>query len=128
MEGYYMRTSATEVEKIIVTGLTEDEVDSYILSANTMVTQALGDSGLSDNVLTEIEKWLTAHFIACTRVQQVAEGTAGPASVKYQGKTYTGMYATFYGQQATLMDTTGTLKSLGSKTASMYAVGSFANG
>ena len=107
------RTNVIDVRKIITTGLVDDEVTAYISSATVFVDDYLGDSALSEATLTEIEKWVTAHFIASTRSRQLSEGEAGPVKASYQGKTGMGLYSTHYGQNAISLDSSGTLADIG---------------
>jgi hypothetical protein len=124
-----MRATATEVKQIIDTDLEDPVVEAYITSANTLVGEVFDDSSsVSEDSKKEIEKWLAAHFIACTREQQMQSAKAQTAEVEYQGKTYTGLYATFYGQQAVMLDPSGKLATLGKKAASIYAVGGVPRG
>jgi hypothetical protein len=123
------RVESDAVKEIIETSLTDPEIDAFITAANLTVTKLLADEDLSDDQLREIERWLAAHFIASTRERQVAQETAGQADTTYVGKSGMGLDATFYGQQAKILDTSGTLASLsdkiGLKDATMYAVTSF---
>ena len=70
------RTTATEVKEIIKTKLTEAEVTPYVTSANILVTQVLGSSGLGFDVLREIERWVSAHMIAVTKTRQATDEKA----------------------------------------------------
>jgi len=121
-----MSTSALEVIEIMDTDLTEAQVEPYVTAANTLVTAALGDSGLGADVLKEIERWVAAHMIASSRERQASDEKAGPASVKYGGQYGANFSSTSYGQMAMTLDTTNTLASLGGRQASIRAVESFA--
>jgi len=125
------RTTADDVRKIIEIDLDLDSedsiIDAFIDDANMVVTDLLGGSTvLSSNQLKSIEKWLAAHFIACSRDPQAQEEGTADAKIKYQGKTGMGLDATLYGQQAKMMDTTGILASkLGKKQARMHTIPSW---
>lgn len=121
------RVTSTEVQEIIETDLSPLTINTYISAANLTVSAFLGSSTvLSAAQLKEIERWLTAHLMASTRVRQAQDEKAGEASIKYQGKTEMGLDGTLYGQQVKLLDTTGTLAAkLGKKKASTFAVTSF---
>lgn len=112
------RCTAAEVKEIIDTDLTEEQVSPFITAANLTITDILGTSGLSSDQLKEIERWLSAHFVAVRDPRISAEKTAD-ASATYQGKTAMGLDSTFYGQQAKMLDTTGVLANIGKKKASM---------
>jgi hypothetical protein len=103
------RTTDTAVFEIIDTTLTD--IDTFITTANLYVTDVLGDAGLSDERLEEIERYLTAHFLSL-RDQRVQTEKVDVLSVTYQGKT--GMYleSTQYGQMAIMLDTSGTLSKI----------------
>jgi len=121
------RTTAAEVKEIIKTKLTEAEVVPYVTSANILVTQALGSSGLGTDVLREIERWVAAHMLASTKTRQATDEKAGTASVKYSGQYGANLSSTSYGQMALTLDVSGALASLGGKAAFVYAVPSFDN-
>lgn len=121
-----VRVTADEVKEIIDTSLSDSVIEAYIGAANITVTSYLSGTTLSDDALKEIERWLTAHLIACTRERQVDKEAVGQANVSYSGKTDMGLDATMWGQQVKLLDTTGTLVStVGMRMASIYAVPNF---
>lgn len=109
-----------QVRQIIETELTDEIITSYIDSASALVDSILTDipTSLSD----EIKRWLTAHFIACTRERQPQSAEAGPANITFQGETGFGLDATLYGQQVKVLDYTGRLASLGLRKAAIRAV------
>ena len=104
------RVTTAEVKAIIDTDLTDLSV--FITAADQLVDQvAVADSSLAAASLKEISRWLSAHFTAI-RDQQASKSTVGPTSYTYWGKTAMGFEFTAYGQQALLLDTTGTLVKL----------------
>jgi hypothetical protein len=122
------RVNASQVKDIIDTDLPDITVSVFINAANITVTKLLGSSTvLSATQLKEIERWLTAHLMACTRERQSSkEEVMGETSITYTGKTGEGLKSTFYGQTVLDLDTSGVLaKSLGKKLASLTAVPSF---
>jgi len=120
------RTTATEVKQIIDTDLSDTIVDAFIAGATELVTEVLGsDTTITDTLKEEIERWLTAHMLASTRVQQLASGKAGPAAAVYQGKTGMKLESTMYGQTVMTLDSTGKFAALGGKSAMIYAVPSW---
>lgn len=125
------RTTAIKVKEILSTTLSDAIVDAFILGANEIVTQVLGDdTDLTDAHKAEVERWLSAHLIASTRERQAKQEGAGGANITYQGETgIAGLSGTMYGQQAMLLDTTGKLALSDGvkKQASVYAVPSFDN-
>jgi hypothetical protein len=118
------RTTATEVKKILdSTALSDTDIDSYIVTANVLVNDVLG-TGTTD-LLTEIEKWLTAHLIVSTRERQAESEEAGGAKIKYTGKYDAGLKSTTYGQMVLTLDTTGKMATLSGRAAKITAVKSF---
>ena len=120
-----VRTTATSVKLIIDTSLTDPEIEAFIGSASVLIDAALVDSGLGEDLLENIEMWLTAHMIASTRERQAKSESAGGASITYQGETGLGLNSTMYGQQVLMLDTSGSFAGLGGKTARITAVTSF---
>jgi hypothetical protein len=113
------RVTAAEVKEIIDTTLTESQIAPFITAANITITDILGATTvLSSDQLKEIERWLSAHFVAIRDPRISAEKIAD-ASATYQGKTAMGLDSTTYGQQAKMLDTTGALANIGKKKASM---------
>jgi hypothetical protein len=120
------RTTATEVKEIIDTDLSDTIVNAYIAGATALVDEVLEDDiDLSDTLAEEIERWLAAHMMAATRVQQLSSASAGSASAKFQGVTGKGLESTLYGQMVLSLDPTGRFASLGLKRATMAAITSF---
>jgi len=121
------RVTAAEVKLILDTDLDIDVINAFILGAYHSVNEVIGnDTTISDDLKKEIERWLSAHFIASTREQQISKAGAGGASVTYQGTTGRGLDSTMYGQQVLVLDTTGKFRNLTvNKTASITAVSSF---
>lgn len=119
-----MRTTATEVKQILETDLDDSIVEAFIKSASLLLDNQFSDGALSDELLTEIERWLAAHQIASTREQQAIEAKAGTTAVKYQGETGLGLDGTMYGQTVKILDTTSRLADLGTgrRNVSFYAV------
>lgn len=120
------RVSYDEVREIIETTLDDQTIGAYVGAANLVITEHLGGASLGEEKLKEIERWLTAHLMACTREHQPQAEVADKASITYQGKTGMGLDATFYGQQVKLLDSTGILAGeLGKKPVMIYSVTSF---
>lgn len=102
------RVNAAQVREIFDTELSDAQLNAFINTANIYTTSLLGNSGLSGQMLTEIEKYLSAHF-ASMRDPRFETEKVGQYSYRVQGKTDMGLDATFYGQQAKLLDTSGRL-------------------
>ena len=129
------RVTVSEVKQILVTALVGSALDPFIAAANLIVTEKLGDSGLGNELLKEIERWLSAHFIYISNPTYSASASnskgiviserTGDSSVSYMDisrNAYSGLgllSGTVYGQQAIILDLTGTLADLGKKRASI---------
>jgi hypothetical protein len=101
-----VRVTATQVKAIMDTELTDAQVDAYIVSANVMVNEIMGTTEVTD-VLTELERWLSAHLIAITRERQAAKEGAEEASITYTGKYGMALQSTSYGQMVLTLDVSG---------------------
>ncbi len=121
------RTTATEVKQIMDDLTASDPViDAYITAANTLVTFVLGsDTAIGNTLRGEVEKWFTAHMIACTIHRTTETERLGDASVKYTGQFRENLSSTPYGQMVMQLDPTGKMGNIGKKGASMFAVTSF---
>ena len=53
------RVTDAQVKTILATTVT---TDPFITTANIFINQVLGTAGLSEELLTQIELWLAAHF------------------------------------------------------------------
>ena len=115
------RVAGADVKEIINTTLTASEVEPFITPANLTVTSVTSGAGYSDALLTEIEKWLSAHFVA-VRDPRAASEKIGDASVKYRGKTDMGLDASIYGQQVKILDTDGLFSDVGKRAASIETI------
>lgn len=91
-------------------------LQSFITTADLIVTESLSGKGLSVARLTEIEKYVAAHLaiqlterggLTSSRIQDAMEGYTN-LSPMGRGKQ-SGLQLTRYGQQAIVLDTTGTL-------------------
>jgi len=109
------RIEPDRLREIIETDLADSVVNAFINSAHYYVQDNLLNKGLSATALTQIKLWLSAHFLAIRDQRVESEGVAGEWQARYQGKTGMGFEATTYGQQALMLDTTGTLASAGLK-------------
>lgn len=111
------RVTAEEVEAII-------EIDSglvitpFITAANLLVTKVCTDASLSDELLKEIERWVSAHLVAIRQKDaNLTMARVGPAAEGYLGKVDLHLDATLWGQQAQMLDTSGALATLSKKSS-----------
>lgn len=105
------RVTEAEVKDIIDTDLTEEQIRPFIEAASQLITDTLSGEEYGTITLKEIERWLSAHFIAI-RDPRVAQEKIGDAAVTYQGKTGLGLDHTSYGQQVLLLEHHGVLAAL----------------
>lgn len=104
-----------EVRAIITTNLTD--LSSFITSANELTSTELSGKGLSTSRLKDIEKWLAAHFVAInddklrTVEEEVGESRRRTGE-NVRGVIGQGLLLTRFGQQAIVLDSTGTLAAL----------------
>ena len=116
----FTKTTVDEVKKIIETDLEDDDVTSYIESTYAFLDNVLSTKLTDGALLTRIHQWVTAHFLASTREQQLSSAEAGSAKAKFQGMTGMRLESTHYGQNAMVMDTTGTLTDLNTDGQNVY--------
>jgi hypothetical protein len=115
------RILAVEVEQIYATGQDRGDLKPYIETAHMLVNEELLGKGLSEARLREIEKYLAAHFAVVSYEKGgLIRQKVGEAEEEYQATNRTttpilGLTATRYGQQAVLLDTTGTLGAISQK-------------
>lgn len=108
------RVTTTEVNAIFAVETLSD-LDTFITTANLVVTDELSSAGLSTNRLKQIELYLSAHYAAVTfekgglRKQKIGEAEE---DYKVIGSGIIGLSSTRYGQQAITLDPTGTLGAL----------------
>jgi len=120
-----IRTTAAEVKEIIPTNLTTTQVDPYITTASLIVDENIADCGLSDEVLEQIEMWLTAHLIAMTADRQTKSEKVGEAQVTYYDNFGKSLNSTSYGKVVAMLDTCNVLSDIGKKTIKTTVITSF---
>lgn len=104
------RTDATEVKEVIDTSLTDAQVNAFINTANRFIAEAeLSGHGVASATLTEIEKYLAAHFLSLRDQRVASEAFPSGFRLSYQGKTGMGLDGTQYGQMAKALDSSGRL-------------------
>lgn len=114
------RVSPADVKEIIETDLADTALHVFINTAHNLVQDALvsTSAGLSNARLTDIELWLSAHYLAVGMERQVQSERVGDEwQATYEGKTDMGLNSTRYGQMALGLDTSGKLATLGKQRA-----------
>ena len=93
------------------TSAVDADVTPFLNTAHLIVEEQLATSDLTVARLTEIELWLAAHF--CSIKNRItSDEKAGSVSESYQYCVDVGFSVTIYGQQAMMLDTTGTLAAM----------------
>lgn len=113
-----MATSADDVRRVAErTDLSDDEVEGFIATANVLVEDLQG-KGLSAGRIDQITLYLAAHFLILTKEKgniTVEQAGQGPARTEYKGVGNSGeeygLSMTRFGQQALMLDKSGTLAS-----------------
>ena len=110
------RTSQEEVRTIVSTDK-DLSIAPFLDAANELVNYVVTQDTagiLTTRMLEQVEKWLAAHFYAIHDLQYHERETQD-AKGKFQGKTEMGLDATLQGQQAMVLDITGTLRKINKK-------------
>ena len=110
------RITVADLIEIYDTELTDAQLAAFVNSAHYLIQANLLSVGLSETILTEIHKYLAAHY-ASLRDQRIQQEKVAEISKTYQGKTNMYLESTSYGQMAVMMDTSGTLANLGEEPA-----------
>jgi hypothetical protein len=122
------RTTVARVRSIMAEmAILDADIESYIGASNTYVNSRLADAGLAEIVLEEIERWVCAHMIACTRERMASKEAAGSASIEYIGEYTQQLSSTPYGQMAITLDTSGTLLASGMRQPWIRSAGTGGN-
>lgn len=111
------RVTESEVAAIYPGDCELTDFTTFIQTATLVVTEELGSSGLSKDRLTQIELYLAAHLTVISLEKGgLTRQKIGDSEDFYQLWTNlsTGFNATRFGQQAVMLDTTGTLQAIGS--------------
>ena len=86
-------------------------LDPFIKAAAILVDKVAAKNILSKETLKVIETWLAAHFY-CMRDPRTVSEKAGQVQATYQSKVDLFLSTSHYGQQAIVLDTTGTLRAI----------------
>ncbi len=119
------RVTGAEVKLIMKTKLTATEIEPFIMAANLLTTRECS-AITDDDLLKEIEKYLTAHnaAISASKTSIRTEQQIDVLKEKYSGKYGAGLNATPYGQMAMALDSTNSLAALdpGMVTPEIYTI------
>lgn len=130
-----MRTTVAEVKEIVTTSLSDTVIASLIEAASEIVTIKLGSiEVMTPILLREIERQLSAHLISIRDSSTINQGGtvtyekvgeterryANDVLLRSQGPAT--LQATSYGQQAIILDISGTLANLGKRKAKIETI------
>jgi len=116
------RTDKDNVKVIIDTNISDSDVTSFIDDANVIVDNRLSGEDVDDDILTMIEKYLTAHLISVSRERQATDEKVGDVSVKYSGSFSKFLEMTSYGQEVLILDPTGKMASASKRKAYIRSI------
>lgn len=116
------RTDVDQVNHIMETSLTDNQIRPIIEQANRIVTSKIGGEGLTDELLKDIETWMTAHLIALGKERQPLEERVGDIWLKFNENPAGFFNATTYGQTCLMLDTSGKLQAASMKKISFTAI------
>ena len=120
------RVSAIEVKEIMDNCTVIDAVvDTFIDASTALIDKIYADTLITDTLLKEIERWLTAHMLASTLARTTSDEKLGDASVKYTGQWGKKLESTPYGQMVLILDPTGLMANAGKMAATITAVNEF---
>ncbi len=108
-----IRVTAQEVQHLVTdVGIDDLDLKLFIEMANLIVEEDLvpATPTLSAARLTKIELMLAAHYVVVSDEKgSLTSQTTGEATESYHRKTFEGLKMTRWGQQAIVLDITGTL-------------------
>jgi hypothetical protein len=121
------RTTTAKVQAILEETIAETTIDAFIAGATLLLDEVFEDeTEITEDLIAEIERWLTAHMITSTISRMAKKAGAGGASIEYTGQWGKNLESTPYGQQTLALDPTGKLMAATAKKAVMIeAVTSF---
>lgn len=113
-------TTPNQVRNVLVgTTLTDAQLEGCISTAMVVSVDRLQEAGLSDAAVSEIVLYLAAHFGALRdnsmRVKREELGEAKAEYSKTDNINYMDLNSTEWGATALVLDTSGTLRTLGKK-------------
>ena len=112
------RVTSEEVREVVSTELSDNVIlTNMIDTANAVVDTHLLAAGVTEKILTKIELYLAAHFVALTEEGGgITRSKMGDADESYANVYEAGFKSTRYGQMALSLDFTGLLAA-GSQTS-----------
>lgn len=102
------RVTSTDVQKIIDYDPMIADLTPFINAAHLLVDELCVPAGYTEDHLTQIELWLSAHFVAI-RDPRITSESIGAASQSYASSGGLNLGSTTYGKQAEMLDIKGGL-------------------
>lgn len=107
------RVTADDVKEIITTTVSDSDIGAYILAADVMIdTYLANETGMSADLLKEIERWLAAHLLSMGKQPQERNVRVGEAEFRIGAQFGKGLEATTYGQVVLQLDTSTKLSNI----------------
>lgn len=106
-----------QLKSIFPTQLADAGLQLFLDTATELVGEVLNGSGLSTDRKDKITIFLAAHMAHSASPRVESETIGSEYRYAVQGKTGMDLKATFYGQNALALDTSGSLQRLGAKIA-----------
>ena len=123
-----VRTTSAEVLQIMENcTVSTTIIDSFITAASALIDKMFeyDTDNVSSTILEEMERWLTAHMIACSLQRVTSTEKLGQAEVKYAGEYGTNLESTPYGQMVLTFDYTGRMANISKRRATINAIKQF---
>lgn len=117
------RVTPADVRAIIDTEFEDASITACIQGAHLVVEKMLSDKSLGEELLSEIERWLAAHYVASTTEErQAVHEEAGPANQRFANIFGPLLMSSTYGQTAAQLDVSGTLAGLGRRGVQLISI------
>lgn len=104
-----MAVTAADVRMLIDTSIEDTVIDFHATQAIAFLDSITWNDTLDATVRSNLELWMTAHFIAISIDRTAMKEKVGESSIDYVQEFGTGLNATRYGQMAISLDPTNTL-------------------
>ena len=106
--------------------VSESKVNVMITAASAVIDKVFAeDVNVTEEILTELERWLTAHMIASTLYRSTSKERLGDAEVTFTGKWGEMLKSTPYGQMVLTLDITGRMAKSGKTAVTLFAIPNF---
>jgi len=126
-----VRVTSTNVKNCIYLSskVTTPMIEQCITTANAITDNTLSGQGLTEPILEQIELYLSAHFCSLKEPQIYEEEWGGRDSIAKEKRSKplvgVGLNATWFGQQAIMLDTSGTLAEMSQQNKKQAGIDTF---